>query len=398
VRLVDGPRWTRLERPPLESAAPIEQFALVRLLLTVTAAVAVVVAGFPYEARLIAVTAGIGLPWSLFVFWLARRDPRAGLAWWIAVGDIAVLAVAEVVVPEIYGPVRFGAIFLISAHAQFQGERIGLLVAAFAIAVLVPIAAFTDTPIEDNDLLAFYEVLFSALALAAALIVGATRSSESFGRVRARETTRRTIEAETEVRRKLAESIHDGPVQELVSLGMMLSAANKAVERGDDQLVSSAIDEAQKIAERSVQTLRDEIVSLGPYAFEELSFETAVEQCMPVWRRRYGIDVTLEHRADGLTPELNGALFQIAQEAVTNAGRHAEASRVDISLKPVESSLELVIVDDGKGFGKDPLGPREPGHLGLATMRDRAHLVGGRLEIRSDTSGTRVRVIVPHRD
>jgi signal transduction histidine kinase len=382
----------KLQRPPLESAAPILQFARIRLLLAAVAMGALVVSGFPYQGRLVPVLIGIAV-WSAGVYWVSQRSPSAVLGPWVPAGDLLALAIAEIVVPEVYGPIRFAALFLISAHAQFYGERIGMLFAALAIATLVPIAALADTMIEGH-LLVFYEVLWSALALAAALVVGEARRSESAGRLRAREATRRTIEAETEARRKLAESIHDGPVQELVSLGMMLSAADKAAKRGDQQLASSAIEEAQEIAERNVRTLRDEIVSLGPYAFEELSFETAIENCIPVWKRRYGIDVRLDADDRDLSPEMSGALFQIAQEAVANAGRHADASQVEVKLRSLDGSLELTIEDDGKGFD-DPLGDRKPGHLGLAAMRERVYLVNGRLEIRSGENGTTVRVVVP---
>jgi signal transduction histidine kinase len=94
--------------------------------------------------------------------------------------------------------------------------------------------------------------------------------------------------------------------------------------------------------------------------------------------------------------ELCGALFGIAQEAVANAGRHAQAARVDLTLTADDGTVELRIVDDGTGFGDiNPLGPREPGHLGLASMRERAEIVGGHLAIDSSDAGTEVRVMLP---
>ena len=94
--------------------------------------------------------------------------------------------------------------------------------------------------------------------------------------------------------------------------------------------------------------------------------------------------------------EACGSLFGIAQEAVANAGRHAQAERVFITLRTVDDEVELRVSDDGVGFdGEVPLGPREPGHIGLATMRERAELVGGRLEIRSGEMGSTVIARVP---
>jgi signal transduction histidine kinase len=97
-----------------------------------------------------------------------------------------------------------------------------------------------------------------------------------------------------------------------------------------------------------------------------------------------------------LPPEVAGVLFGIAQEAVINAGRHAHADAVSISLRTLDGSLELRVTDNGEGFGEaDPLGASEPGHLGLAMMRERAELLEGSLEIDTSHRGTRVLVLVP---
>src|SRR5262249_26315044 len=156
------------------------------------------------------------------------------------------------------------------------------------------------------------------------------------------------IETESEIRRRVAESIHDGPVQELVSLDMILTALATATERGDRESTVRMLEEARAITERNIQTLRDEIVDLGPYAFRELSFDTAITACARVGRRRYGLDVTLDFEPINLSPEVSGPLFQIAQEAVTNAGRHAEASKVSVSLQQRGKRVELRVTDDGK--------------------------------------------------
>jgi signal transduction histidine kinase len=153
------------------------------------------------------------------------------------------------------------------------------------------------------------------------------------------------------------------------------------------------------VTERNVRVLRDELVDLGPYAFEELGFSTAIENCLPVWKRRYGLEVMATLDNLELPPEVAGDLFRIAQEAVINAGRHAEADAVSLSLRSVDSDLELRVTDNGKGFGEvDPLGASEPGHLGLAMMRERAELLGGTLEIETSDRGTRVLVRAPLRE
>jgi signal transduction histidine kinase len=90
-----------------------------------------------------------------------------------------------------------------------------------------------------------------------------------------------------------------------------------------------------------------------------------------------------------------GDLFRIAQEAVVNAGRHAQATRVELSLRTLRGQVELRVADDGHGFDGTPITGPEPGHLGLASMRERAELMDGRFEVESSTRGTRVLVLAP---
>jgi signal transduction histidine kinase len=177
---------------------------------------------------------------------------------------------------------------------------------------------------------------------------------------------------------------------------MMLDAARRALERGDPARAEELIEHAREVAERNIGALRDEIVALGPYAFDELTLDVALEQCTPTWQRRYEVEIGLTIERLDLGNEACGALFGIAQEAVANAGRHGEASQVFITLRTVDGEVELRVSDDGTGFeGEEPLGPNEPGHIGLATMRERAELIGGRLEIRTGEKGTTVLARVP---
>ncbi|HEX2232452.1 MAG TPA: sensor histidine kinase [Thermoleophilaceae bacterium] len=385
-----------LRRLPIESTQPVVLFAVLRLALTLLALVALLTFGLPYQGEAALVVAVVLLPWSIVLLVLARRNGGLAMNTWLAAGDFVALAVLEAVVPETYGVVRFVALFLVAVHANFQGERRGLALTGFAIAVLVvPAAVQGDRPPEGAEL-ALYESVFGVAAIASAVMVGRLRTAESASRLRARGVSRRTIQAESEVRRRVAESIHDGPVQELIGLDMVLSAARRASEGGDDHRARELIAEAHEVAERNIQALRDEIVDLGPYAFEELTFDTAIENCLPTWKRRYGFEVLVAIERVKVPPEVAGDLFRITQEAVNNAGRHAKAKAVSISLRTVDRDIELRVTDDGQGFGNgDPLAAAEPGHLGLASMRERAELLGGRLAIHTSSLGTRVLVRAP---
>jgi signal transduction histidine kinase len=384
-----------LRRLPIESGRSLELFGWLRLALALFTLVVLFVLGLPYGGKAAAIVGLVLVPWSAALVFFTRTHPQLPLNPLVAPVDFAILAGLELVAPETYSVVRFAALFLIAVHAHFQGERRGLVMAAVGVAILViPSALRSGGPSGEQELL--YETVFALSACATAFMVGRLRTEESASRLRARGVSRRTIKAETEVRRRLSETIHDGPVQELIGLDMVLSAAGSAMDQGEQEKTRELIGEARGLVGRNVQVLRDEIVDLGPYAFEELSFETAVENCMQSWRRRYGFEVTLTLEPLKLAPECAGELFRITQEAVVNAGRHAGADTVAIALRAVGEEVELRVVDNGDGFdGDGPLAAPEPGHLGLASMRERAELLDGHLDIESSHRGTRILVRAP---
>lgn len=211
----------------------------------------------------------------------------------------------------------------------------------------------------------------------------------------ASQLAQRAMREEGQVRRRVAEAIHDGPVQELIALDMMLASACQALARGDHQRGGELLGEAREATARNVRLLREELVELGPYAFEEANYESALERCAPIWRRRYGLDVQMTIERIPLAPETAGELFRITQEAVNNAGRHAEAETVSISLRTVESTVELRVADDGRGIDGDPLADPVAGHLGLISIRERAELLHGELELESSELGTKLVLRVP---
>jgi signal transduction histidine kinase len=382
-------------RLPIGSLAPVAGFALLRVSIVLLTIVALLAFDVPDRGRLLVLAAAVALPFALGVAYLARSAPMVALNPAIALVDLAILAVAEAIAPASYGPVRFLALFLIATHAHFQGELRGVAIALAAIILLTPIAVASDGPVSGS-LLAFYECLFGASALAAGVFMGRLRSAESAGRIRARELSRRVLEAESDVRRRIAETIHDGPVQELVSMDMVLDAARRALERGDEQRAIALIEEARAGAERNILSLREEIVSLGPFAIDELTLDVALEQCAPAWSRRYGMPVRLDVEELDLPNDICGSLFGIAQEAVANAGRHSGATEVSVSVRRQNGHVELRVSDDGEGFDEQTaLASDEPGHIGLVTMRERAEMVDGNLEIKSGRDGTTVLARAP---
>jgi signal transduction histidine kinase len=373
---------------------PVVSFAVVRLLLPAAALLADLVLGVPNGAAPALILGLVAIPWAVAILMVARSDPARALTPAVAVGDLIVIAAVQAAMPDAYAATHFVALLFIGAHAHFQGARRGLLIAVFGAVLLIGVTIASDPPIE-SDQLAFYETIFAVSCLAIAAVIGELRVIETAGRLRAQALSRRTIVGEDEVRRHVADFIHDGPVQELIGLDLILRGASKAAERGDTARTNELIGQARELAGGNIRALRDEIVNLGPYAFEELSFEIAIERCIPVWHRRYGCEVLVDADLQ-LEPQVANDLFRITQEAVANGCKHGEAKHVEIQLVRDGQAAVLSVVDDGKGFGQiDPLGPHEPGHIGLASIRERTELLAGSLTITSQPGRTEVQVRVP---
>jgi signal transduction histidine kinase len=383
-----------LARPPIESLRPVVSFAAVRVLLAGAALIADAVLGFPGGAAPAIILAAVAIPWSLGVLAVARDNPVRALTPWIAAGDLIVICAIQAAMPSAYAATHFVALLFIGAHAHFQGPRRGVAIAAAGATGLIAVTVASDPPIA-SDQLAFYETVFAVACLATAAVIGELRGIETAGRLRARELSRRTIVGEDEVRRHVADFIHDGPVQELIGLDLILQGATRAAERGDEARTTELIGQARELAEGNIRALRDEIVSLGPYAFEEVSFEIAVERCIPLWRRRYACDVTVDANIE-LEPQVANDLFRITQEAVANACKHGEADHVHVTLEHDGGDAVMRVVDNGKGFGDvDPFGQHEAGHIGLASMRERTALMNGELDITTEPGRTEICVRVP---
>jgi signal transduction histidine kinase len=206
------------------------------------------------------------------------------------------------------------------------------------------------------------------------------------------------VDAQEAERRRVAEDLHDGPVQVLTGLGLMLDAARgSAATDGPDGVDGDELGRAAEAARAAVGEIRRAIHDLHPMALEELGFTAAVRGSLERVLLR-GVAVSTEglEAADRLSGEVRTAAFRIVQEAVANAGRHARAGTVRVTGRVTGRAVELEVRYDGVGFDPGRVGGFREGHLGLATMRERALLAGAELTIHSGAGGgTRVRVRFP---
>lgn len=208
-------------------------------------------------------------------------------------------------------------------------------------------------------------------------------------------------EAATAERNRMAREVHDTVAQGLVSVLLQLRAARGAIDEGRGGEAVTALDEASTAAESAFEETRRSVLGLAPSPLEGRSLEDALELEL-AWANRAGVaDVRLMTAGTpmDLSPALAHTLFRIAQEAVTNALRHARARSVRVGVVYAPTGVTLLVQDDGAGFDHTRISQDGVLHnLGLKGMDERARLLGGTLELDSTPGwGTRVRASIPLR-
>lgn len=205
------------------------------------------------------------------------------------------------------------------------------------------------------------------------------------------ERLRAAIDAAEAERRRWARELHDETLQGLGALRLALTSALRAGAGEATPVLEGAVEQVKA----DVAALRAIIADLRPAALDELGLVAALRSLAERVAARGGFAVELQlavdhgHRSADAVETL---VFRIAQEALTNAARHARAGRVLVGLARAQDELVLDVVDDG--IGLDPTGSAGGG-LGLAGMRERAALAGARLEIgAAPGGGTRIRLRV----
>lgn len=210
--------------------------------------------------------------------------------------------------------------------------------------------------------------------------------------------TQRIIDTQEEERARIARELHDGISQNMVGVRYVLDLAKSKVrdgaadslatiERGADGL-NVAIKEVRRISH-----------DLRPGLLDDLGLSAALEGLTHNFTERTSIPVELETVVfkNLLPADAKTALYRVAQEALTNIERHAEATAVTISLTSNRKGLKMLIADDGCGFSAtDPKQQlRSAGGLGLRNMQERMEHFGGHLDLKTTTNGTRLVAQLP---
>ncbi|MHB1449067.1 MAG: sensor histidine kinase [Bellilinea sp.] len=185
-------------------------------------------------------------------------------------------------------------------------------------------------------------------------------------------------------RRNLARELHDETLQSLIALGQYIQYA---LHWNKDPKVEKTLNQVVILTDQGVKNLRQVVQGLRPIYIEDLGLATALAMQSNENSRPDG--VTIHFNIDGgerrLKPDVEMALYRMAQEALSNVGRHSNAKNAWISLHFRSESVILEIQDDGKGFGlpADPIYYARNGHYGLLGLYERSELIGAKLTIRS---------------
>jgi two-component system sensor kinase len=213
-----------------------------------------------------------------------------------------------------------------------------------------------------------------------------------------RESTERIVEVQEAERGRIARDLHD----ELGHLFAGIMDGAGALARTGDEAQQRQAAAVRELAREGIRAVRTMAWTLRPEGLEDLGVVGCVEQLVEDCARMFRIRIDLTTRGleepleEPLPDAVQTAVFRIIQEALTNVGRHAQASEASVLLVASGDRLRAVVEDNGTGF-ETPAGDAPARtSLGLSGMRERARLVGGRIEIESQPgAGTTVMVEVP---
>ena len=197
------------------------------------------------------------------------------------------------------------------------------------------------------------------------------------------------IIAEQEERRRLALFLHDGPVQSLSGISLMLDAVIDSLEGGRIEEATGVLDSALKRHRDTIRSLRDLSFNIEPVVLRDQGFGPAVRAFAEQVGLSYQMQVDLDvEAADGLAENARVAIYQIIRDAVNQAIRRGPPSRISISVAEREDgTVETVIADDGAG---------ERRRASFEDIEERARTLNGQLDIEAgELGGTALRIVLP---
>jgi len=234
---------------------------------------------------------------------------------------------------------------------------------------------------------------FILAAICALLTVGFMRKSLQRIRWQSDELNRvswHMLQTQEEAARRFSHELHD-------ELGQSLAAVRSNLTRGSTHDLDSLRSDCLGLVDESIANVRELSQLLRPVILDDFGLEAGLRWLAEKFAQRTRIKVDCDSTCPGrFADETETHLFRIAQEALTNIARHAEATRVVIQLALEDKNIRLSIMDDGKGLPAEP--PASAPSLGMVGMRARARQCGGELNVTAtQPHGVRIEAVVPSR-
>lgn len=204
-----------------------------------------------------------------------------------------------------------------------------------------------------------------------------------------RESARRALAAQEDERGRVARELHDELGQVLTGVLLLMDEASKAPA----QRAAQALEEGREAARAAIEEVRRIVRDLRPEALDDLGLASALAALATSFERRTGIrvDRRLAANLPDLSSEQDLVLYRVAQEALTNVARHANAHHAELRVEHTDGIVRVLVRDDGCGFDGAPRDDR-----GLGGIRERAMLVRGTVEVESAPGqGTQVVLCIP---
>jgi len=204
----------------------------------------------------------------------------------------------------------------------------------------------------------------------------------------------RLEQAQEEERRRIAADIHDDSIQVISAADIR---AQTLARRLEDPELRAEAEELHDTMSEAVLRLRHLLFELRPPALDREGLVAALRLYLGDASGQGDLASEVQATLEGEPlPEVRATLFRIAQEAITNARKHAHATHLSVALTSEDDGFSLLVSDDGKGFEIGDLAGAEPGHIGVPTMIERAELAGGWCRLRSAPGeGTTVECWLP---
>ncbi|MFZ2096764.1 MAG: GAF domain-containing sensor histidine kinase [Anaerolineales bacterium] len=211
----------------------------------------------------------------------------------------------------------------------------------------------------------------------------------------------RMIEIQEQEHRKLARDLHDGPTQSMAAIAMRINFARRLLER-DPRATADELSKIEDLARRTTKEIRHMLFTLRPLELESQGLIGALKAMAEKTHETYDQNVIVEaeeHVISRIEMSRQTIIFYIAEEAINNACKYAQANHIWVRMRDYDKDLVMLeIQDDGVGFDKDHVESSydQRGSLGLKNMSERAEMVNGIFRLDSAVGkGTTIQVLIP---